>query len=138
MQVDQIEPRIFELDAVSATVRQLHSKVHIRMARHDVRTTIAIPADSILAARLNTTSNAKLQSSACLPAPQVERLEPRVDDADTVGEAQRQSDKALRQLHSKVCGPEPNAQRCCWPGKKPVKHSTKHRSEVPWCVTKMN
>jgi hypothetical protein len=28
VQVDQIEPRIFELDAVSATVRQLHSKVH--------------------------------------------------------------------------------------------------------------
>lgn len=34
---------------------------------------------------------------------QVDRLEPRMEDFDTVVDAQRQSDKSLRQLHSKVC-----------------------------------
>ena len=53
-------------------------------------------------------------------------MEPRVDDADTVGEAQRQSDKALRQLHSKVRSNRmPNSA-----ASRPGHQRTQHRSEV--------
>jgi hypothetical protein len=127
--VDQIEPRIFELDAVSATVRQLHSKVHgldgMPLCAHPADCPcVCQPCPLILAALSGAMFEFHPHLSACLLTPQVERMEPRVDDADTVGEAQRQSDKALRQLHSKVRSLAPSAQRCCWPFKTPVQHST--------------
>lgn len=63
-----------------------------------------------------------------------------MDDADTVVDAQRQSDKALRQLHSKVRNLGPNAQLCCRHCKIPAETrscsslvcSPSHHQDLQW------
>jgi hypothetical protein len=77
-----------------------HSTAAQQGVHRCVHTITASPFCSLASAN---SVQADVNPAARGSALQVDRLEPRVEDFDTIVDAQRQSDKALRQLNSKVC-----------------------------------
>lgn len=87
-QVDQIEPRVYELDTVSTAIRQLHSKVRCRSSAGHHATGAMLRAQEY-------TPCSRDKAQLCRSSAQVDQIEPRIFELDAVS-------ATVRQLHSKV------------------------------------